>query len=128
MALIICPECNKEISEKAKACPDCGCPNNQVRCPECSKFISNEITECIHCGYPLKSIQPIAPKAKPSSYKATNTSSNGDAKGCLTFIGFAIFIVFVIITFMGFPGIKVFGISATFIGFLGLMIMRMSKT
>ena len=26
MALINCPECNKQISDKASACPDCGCP------------------------------------------------------------------------------------------------------
>ena len=26
MALINCPECGKEISEKAKSCPNCGCP------------------------------------------------------------------------------------------------------
>jgi len=26
MALINCPDCNKEISDKAVACNDCGCP------------------------------------------------------------------------------------------------------
>lgn len=26
MALINCPECNKEISDSANACPNCGCP------------------------------------------------------------------------------------------------------
>ena len=26
MAQIKCPECNKEISDKAKSCPNCGCP------------------------------------------------------------------------------------------------------
>lgn len=28
MALINCPECNKEISNKAQSCPHCGCPIN----------------------------------------------------------------------------------------------------
>lgn len=28
MSLIKCPECNKEISDKAKSCPNCGCPIN----------------------------------------------------------------------------------------------------
>lgn len=27
MALIKCPECGKEISDKADACPYCGCPS-----------------------------------------------------------------------------------------------------
>lgn len=26
MALINCPECGKEISDKAASCPNCGCP------------------------------------------------------------------------------------------------------
>lgn len=26
MALIICKECGKEFSNKAVACPNCGCP------------------------------------------------------------------------------------------------------
>ena len=30
MALIKCPECGKEISDKAKACPNCGCPLEDV--------------------------------------------------------------------------------------------------
>lgn len=46
MALIECPECHKQISDKAEACPNCGYPinkqnntNNQVQeylcCPKC---------------------------------------------------------------------------------------------
>lgn len=26
MALITCPECKKEVSDKASSCPSCGCP------------------------------------------------------------------------------------------------------
>lgn len=29
MALIRCPECGKEISDKAVSCPNCGCPMRQ---------------------------------------------------------------------------------------------------
>ena len=31
MALIKCPECGKEISDKASACPNCGCPNPNIQ-------------------------------------------------------------------------------------------------
>lgn len=31
MALIRCPECGKEISDKAASCPNCGCPMRQER-------------------------------------------------------------------------------------------------
>lgn len=30
MALIKCPECGKEISDKAKACIHCGCPLSEM--------------------------------------------------------------------------------------------------
>lgn len=30
MALINCPECGKQISNKAGSCPNCGCPINKV--------------------------------------------------------------------------------------------------
>jgi uncharacterized C2H2 Zn-finger protein len=45
MALIKCPECGKEISDKAEACISCGCPidgnvrpakSDKLRCPRCS--------------------------------------------------------------------------------------------
>lgn len=29
MALIKCPECGKEISDKASSCPNCGCPSSE---------------------------------------------------------------------------------------------------
>ncbi len=58
MALINCPECSKEISDKAEACPQCGCPVTEspqkepslamiwegegdgyisIKCPKCDK-------------------------------------------------------------------------------------------
>ena len=30
MALIACPECDKQISDKATTCPSCGCPMARV--------------------------------------------------------------------------------------------------
>ena len=30
MSLIVCSECGKEYSDKASACPNCGCPTNAV--------------------------------------------------------------------------------------------------
>lgn len=49
MALINCPECNKEISDKAKSCPNCGVPistdenEEYLACPKChSKDLHSE--------------------------------------------------------------------------------------
>lgn len=30
MALIVCPECEKEFSDRAVACPQCGCPTSEI--------------------------------------------------------------------------------------------------
>lgn len=61
MALIICPECGKEISDKAKACIHCGFPLDSINdldptpteenmniCPKCGK-IYTKLT-CPDCG------------------------------------------------------------------------------
>ena len=52
MALISCPECHREISDQAKACPHCGCPIavelNQLKQPgKVSNETGQETTEDI---------------------------------------------------------------------------------
>ena len=42
MALIICPECGRELSDKAKNCPHCGFPINEVL-PKTQENTSNDI-------------------------------------------------------------------------------------
>lgn len=44
MSLINCPECQKEISDKAASCPHCGYPieNNQSRTPDYIKNINGK--------------------------------------------------------------------------------------
>ena len=31
MALLVCPECGKKVSEYASACPECGCPIEVIK-------------------------------------------------------------------------------------------------
>lgn len=54
MALITCPECGKEVSEKADSCPNCGNPlqnnNNQKFCKHCGATIDKECVVCPQCG------------------------------------------------------------------------------
>lgn len=40
MALIICPECGKEFSDKAAACPNCGCPTDYIASSDNSQISS----------------------------------------------------------------------------------------
>ena len=59
MAMIQCPECGKEVSDKAKACVHCGYPledQTTMKCPECGKSIPKTAASCPHCGYPMRPI------------------------------------------------------------------------
>ena len=56
MALIKCPECKKQISDKAKQCIHCGCPieiENKYYCDECGKEVFNNEMVCSNCGCPI---------------------------------------------------------------------------
>ena len=61
MALINCPNCNKEISDKAKFCVGCGYQLindidtvKTMNCPECGVVTDGMTDICSNCGYPLK--------------------------------------------------------------------------
>lgn len=53
MALIKCPECNSQISDKAEKCPHCGLPSGffMLKTPETENFIAEEIQSDINIDY-----------------------------------------------------------------------------
>ena len=57
MAMITCPECRKEISDKSKKCIHCGkILEEEVVpkkfCSECGKEVEIDAIECPYCGCP----------------------------------------------------------------------------
>lgn len=76
MALISCPECGREVSDKANACPNCGYPieqdkikENKLICPYCGEEVQVEEGYCSSCGMRIepyrsekKSYPPIQEK------------------------------------------------------------------
>lgn len=52
MSLIKCIECGKEYSNKATACPNCGCPTTEQQESEFQVFVENAVKnfECKYCG------------------------------------------------------------------------------
>ena len=56
MALIKCIECNREISDKAIACPHCGCPKELQGSTE--KLTTNNILKICGKDYDLSSLIP----------------------------------------------------------------------
>lgn len=76
--LIKCPECNKEISDKAISCPNCGCPINNI---QANKDI------CIIDGkeYDFTEMMKLYNENRPFSavlYLAKNYSFNNNKKVC----------------------------------------------
>lgn len=60
MAIIKCPECGNQISDKAKKCIHCGITftditteTNELICNECGNPIPKTLKECPNCGCPV---------------------------------------------------------------------------
>lgn len=86
MALIKCPECGREISDKAGACPGCGCPASEFKticksivdqedgnvntepkepkCPYCSSRDIDEEGYCNECGMKISVYSENSAKKK----------------------------------------------------------------
>ena len=50
MSMINCPECGKEISDKATNCPNCGAPVKKKFCQHCGEQIDTDCVVCPKCG------------------------------------------------------------------------------
>ena len=52
MSLIICPECQHEVSSKAPTCPHCGVAiaDNIKRCPVCNTYVLMAAHQCPNCN------------------------------------------------------------------------------
>jgi RNA polymerase subunit RPABC4/transcription elongation factor Spt4 len=66
MALISCPECAQQLSDRAPTCPHCGCPiaapvsvsqtarpPSGRKCEHCKSEVDPEATVCPFCGRDL---------------------------------------------------------------------------
>ena len=86
MALINCSNCNKEVSDKAKICPSCGCnliAENiteiaPIICEDCGSEIPKDADSCPKCGCPIlekneNSKEPSPQKVEITSVKFPNT-------------------------------------------------------
>ena len=55
MAIIKCPECGHQVSDKAATCPSCGVgiQGKITKCPECGEIVLNDQILCPNCHCPL---------------------------------------------------------------------------
>lgn len=105
MALINCPECGKEISDKSEMCPNCGCPkseytdlkqdsnaeNNDMAkelpqeeqpemepCYGCGIMIPTNIAVCPFCNYNYGKCREWGQLTQPKTQQAEESRSNFD--------------------------------------------------
>ena len=51
MAIIRCPECGHDVSDRAKTCPHCGVEiaGQIITCPDCGEVVFKDAAECYNC-------------------------------------------------------------------------------
>lgn len=109
MPLVPCPECGRQISTAAEACPQCGHPNRPVpqspsgpRCYACSAAATTRCQACgaLSCALHLQSI--YVRRGNGGAYELRCSSCYQSAQmwqtvGCVLAIIVALIILFVIV-------------------------------
>lgn len=79
MAMIVCPGCGKEISDKAEVCPKCGYTFEKkeeikrIVCEECGNEFDENLDSCPNCGCP----KPVKQQeVTPQKVEVTKVSVN----------------------------------------------------
>ena len=79
MAMIKCPKCNEEISDKSEKCIHCGkviLEKEKIFCEECGNEIKEKDNICSKCGCPVQSKKEEAPqKVEVTKVKLGNEKS-----------------------------------------------------
>ena len=74
MALVKCPKCGNEVSDRCGTCPACGTPivpaSETKICPECSSKVETDAIQCRNCGYPFIGEAAVDPKAPKKKFSA----------------------------------------------------------
>ena len=66
MALVDCPECKSQVSDKAASCPRCGV-GLEGTCPDCCAVRIAGSSSCSECGYPFQKAGLQEAPARPAS-------------------------------------------------------------
>ena len=85
MALIPCPECGREISDKAVACPHCGLPLPKPK------------TEAISPATPKPATRQSTPGGSTQNSRSAIRESSAGGCGCLTLIWGVLVLIFVML-------------------------------
>lgn len=83
MAIIKCPECGHQISDKAPACPSCGVEiaGKVTKCPNCGEVYFKEQEMCPNCHRPSYVTVPPVPPVTPTPSQVPPTPPTPPSQG-----------------------------------------------
>lgn len=79
MAIIKCPECGHQISDKAPVCPNCGVEiaGKLTLCPNCGEIYFKNLDRCPNCHCPNSLVSPTPPVPPTPPAPTQTTEANG---------------------------------------------------
>lgn len=99
MAMIACPNCGEQISDKAKKCVHCGTvliPEEKKYCPDCGAELEEGIKSCQKCGCPIEdgAISEATPQqVEVTGVKVSKKSKKLIVMGIIAVIAVAISVI-----------------------------------
>ena len=100
MGLINCPNCGKQISDKATQCVNCNyllSQKNTIICPDCGESLNDNTVNCPKCGCPINSNVNIINNGN-QQVEATRTKVN--VKKVILIICGILFLIGIIVGFI----------------------------
>ena len=85
MAMIQCPNCGADVSDKAKTCIKCGyvlIEEPKLFCGECGAEISAADSVCGNCGCPVPVDKDINAVQAPQQVEVTKIKTSNKNKTC----------------------------------------------
>ncbi len=105
MAMITCPNCGEQVSDKAKKCVHCGTvliQEEKKRCAECGAELEEGVSECPNCGCPMDDMGVIPEgQEKPQKVEVTGVKVTKKVK---VIIGIVVALVLI-------GGATIFGVN-----------------
>lgn len=99
MALIECKACGKQVSDRAKVCPNCGevlipeAPVELQKCEDCGNDLPVGATVCPNCGCPVSEVEA---ESTPQKVEVTKVSMSVDKEKAKKLAGIVIGVVVIV--------------------------------
>lgn len=105
MAMITCPNCGEQISDKAKTCVHCGTvliPEEKKYCADCGAELEEGATICPNCGCPVE--DKSAEEAAPQQVEVTGVRMTKKSKKIIAIVA----IIAVIVAIVSVVGVQAY--------------------